>query len=633
VGSKKPIEQTSPGKYGGGKTERTSKRVKNTTPAGGSQSPIPTDPWAYYRSKGFSVFPVRQDKKPAVKWKEFQERYATDEEIVRWKKAGFGIGIACGILSNLSVVDLDSDEALTELEALNPDGIKIPTVVTPTGGTHFYFKYNSSFPRNDTKRGKCKKIDIRSEGGFVVTAPTRAKYEKPKGNPIEGNYEWNKDFNLETLEIPEPPKRWIYRLHHLAKIGRIVEEDGEKLSEGRRDNDIFYMACVWRREGYSRELAEKLALAMAKECDPPFTRREALEKVESAWKRPVRDKYKRTVDDGSIPIIVKASEVEAREVAWLWRNHIALDRLTLLSGDPGVGKSWFTLDLCCRLSRGGAWGDGTPGGEPANSFYMTIEDNMHDTIKPRITQLGGDDARIGLYNSEHPIYLNLSEGDGLERVEEAIVEFGNVRLFVIDPILDFTGATNPNAVEMVRALLNPLHKMAERLHIAIVIIGHLTKAQMASAMYKAAGSGGGWMGKVRTAFAIGYNRETDEKKRFFIPLKNNIAFPFPSQLSFEITDTGLDIQLCDVDIEEVLNPQIGRPKVRRTAAVDFIDSIFQGRDEVPSAEIDEKCRVAEIKDRTRDRAKIAGGYQSIRKPDGTWVWKKRRSGDVVQTEN
>jgi hypothetical protein len=35
---------------------------------------------------GFSVIPVRPDKKPYIKWEEFQTRRATREEIIRWWK-------------------------------------------------------------------------------------------------------------------------------------------------------------------------------------------------------------------------------------------------------------------------------------------------------------------------------------------------------------------------------------------------------------------------------------------------------------------------------------------------------------------------------------------------------------------
>jgi hypothetical protein len=40
---------------------------------------------------------------------------------------------------------------------------------------------------------------------------------------------------------------------------------------------------------------------------------------------------------------------------WLWPGRIPLGKLTLLAGDPGLGKSFVTLDIAARVSRGDAW--------------------------------------------------------------------------------------------------------------------------------------------------------------------------------------------------------------------------------------------------------------------------------------
>ena len=37
--------------------------------------------------------------------------------------------------------------------------------------------------------------------------------------------------------------------------------------------------------------------------------------------------------------IVKASEIEPKEVKWLWYPYIPFGKVTLLQGDPGDGKS------------------------------------------------------------------------------------------------------------------------------------------------------------------------------------------------------------------------------------------------------------------------------------------------------
>ena len=46
----------------------------------------------------------------------------------------------------------------------------------------------------------------------------------------------------------------------------------------------------------------------------------------------------------SVPLeVVKASEIEPKEVKWLWYPYIPVGKVTLLQGDPGDGKSKLTL--------------------------------------------------------------------------------------------------------------------------------------------------------------------------------------------------------------------------------------------------------------------------------------------------
>ena len=48
----------------------------------------------------------------------------------------------------------------------------------------------------------------------------------------------------------------------------------------------------------------------------------------------------------AVPLeIVKASDIEPKEVKWLWYPYIPFGKVTLLQGDPGDGKSKFMLSL------------------------------------------------------------------------------------------------------------------------------------------------------------------------------------------------------------------------------------------------------------------------------------------------
>ena len=57
----------------------------------------------------------------------------------------------------------------------------------------------------------------------------------------------------------------------------------------------------------------------------------------------------------NVPLeVIKASEIELKEVKWLWYPYIPFGRVTLLQGDPGDGKSKLMLSVAALLSKGEA---------------------------------------------------------------------------------------------------------------------------------------------------------------------------------------------------------------------------------------------------------------------------------------
>lgn len=48
----------------------------------------------------------------------------------------------------------------------------------------------------------------------------------------------------------------------------------------------------------------------------------------------------------NVPLeVIKASEIEPKEVKWLWYPYIPFGKVTLLQGDPGDGKSKLMLSI------------------------------------------------------------------------------------------------------------------------------------------------------------------------------------------------------------------------------------------------------------------------------------------------
>lgn len=310
-------------------------------------------------------------------------------------------------------------------------------------------------------------------------------------------------------------------------------------------------------------------------------------------------------DHAGPQLTVFLSGVEPQAVSWLWPNFIPLARATMISGDPNVGKTWLALDIAARLSKGLTWPDGSPGPEPANVLYLTVEDNPHDTIRPRIDSLGGDPSKIAIINPGYEDFISFAEHDGIKKLEDEILKIGNVRLVVLDPVIDFSGEINPNAAEQVRAFLTPLIHLAEKLNFALVLIAHLNKAQSQSAIYRTGGSTSAWLGKCRAAFMI-FRDSEEKKKRYVSAIKSNLAPDDPPQLSFIPNNGRLIFEKVveEVDVDEHLNPQFrGRDgeKEESSFAVSWLkDALKNGP--VDAKEIKQAAREGGISERSLNRA-------------------------------
>lgn len=122
---------------------------------------------------GISVIPVcgdsspTQPKKAAIKWREYQRRIMDQAEV----KAAFSgdsraLGIVCGQVSRLIVVDFDDHLRYQRFCRNRPDLAKSVTVKTRRG-YHVYFRTDAKTPTHQFNGG-----DIKGEGSYVVAPPS-----------------------------------------------------------------------------------------------------------------------------------------------------------------------------------------------------------------------------------------------------------------------------------------------------------------------------------------------------------------------------------------------------------------------------------------------------------------------------
>ena len=228
----------------------------------------------YYRDKcGFSVIPLLKNKKPAIEWAEFQNRKATDEELKQWFRNDNMLGIVCGPISELSVIDVDSDSGKEAILNYITGNFIAPTVYTPRGGYHLYCLYTDGI-RN--KAGLVSGIDIRGEGGYVVAPPSV--------NAEGKEYTWDKEKRIDKLNLPKMPIKFLENPSSTFS-GTEPLMDSKLFTQGRRDNDLFHVANILIKGGADVQEATEVIKRLAQTCEPPFPSQEVPAKIQSAVQR------------------------------------------------------------------------------------------------------------------------------------------------------------------------------------------------------------------------------------------------------------------------------------------------------------------------------------------------------------
>lgn len=237
-----------------------------------------------YARRGWRVLPSGFNKKPLIaNWT--AEATTDAEKIMGWweQYPSANISIATGKETGFFVVDVDMKSGNDGIETLKRCfGDKFELFEeqliarTPSGG--FHFLYNCGDLDVKTTSNVLPGIDLRGEGGQILVAPSAVKM----GDKYE-EYRWN-DLKKVIIDPPE----WVQELVKMAGTSQHGKADLTTaingIGKGDRDSSIFSLACLMEREGIDIDVAKGFIKAVAERCSPPFNEREAVEKVEHAYK-------------------------------------------------------------------------------------------------------------------------------------------------------------------------------------------------------------------------------------------------------------------------------------------------------------------------------------------------------------
>jgi hypothetical protein len=308
--------------------------------------------------------------------------------------------------------------------------------------------------------------------------------------------------------------------------------------------------------------------------------------------------------------LIRMSDIPSEQVQWLWYPYIPYGKVTIIQGDPGEGKTSFVLAMIALLTNGEPLPEEEAANPPINVIYQSAEDGLADTIKPRLEQSGADCSRV-LVIDESDRELTLCD----ERLEQAVRETG-ARLIVLDPLQAYLGdGVDMHRANEVRPVFKRLCAMADRTGCAVILIGHMNKAQGLKSSYRGLGSID-FRAAARSVLLVG-RLKSDPSVRVVAHDKSSLA-PEGRSIAFTLdAENGFQWKgYCDTTVDEVLS---GAGTVQtKTMQMEQELKELLGRP-VPVEEVFQKAKELGISERTVNIAKKNIGVLSV-KLGNQWYW-------------
>jgi hypothetical protein len=320
------------------------------------------------------------------------------------------------------------------------------------------------------------------------------------------------------------------------------------------------------------------------------------------------------------------SEIKAEPVRWLWPSRIPRGAVTVLAGNPGLGKSLLSIDLAARLTRGAL------DGQPGSVLLLTAEDSLAFSVRPRLEAAGADLNRVHVPGHDQDgLEQLLVLPSQLERLR-AHVEALAADLVVIDPLSAHLDANvNSWKDQEVRQALAPLHALADATGASVLVVAHLNKGQGTDPLNRLGGSIG-IPAAARSVLLLG--RDPDDpageqtNHRVLAHVKSNVGEQAPSLLlAIEGVELGNDLKTArirELGFSARAGSELLAERPRRGAKLD--EAVAFLREELadgprPVSEIQALASEADISSETLRRARKVLGAESVKSGfDGGWEW-------------
>lgn len=443
-------------------------------------------------AQDYPVFPCDPaSKRPIEQGHGFKDATQDATIVTRWwqKYPQALIGVPTGSATGLLVVDCDPKSG--DWYARHRKALGSCRMHPTRRGKHLLYQYPKGSGIRISKSSDT--VDVRGDGGYVI---------------------WWAAHGYEPLGQLGKAPAWIIELcQKLARPrttklnGHAVTEESDsrdtrKFIDGGRGDALSARAYHYRKMGMStREIGQALLQYDLEHCEPPYQHTDGKSKVLY-----IARKKGHILTDAQQSInteveLIRADAQEEKPVDWLWKGFLARNKFHLLSGSGGVMKSTLTLSMAATITRGGRWPDGTKC--PRGSVIIwSGEDDLGDTVKPRLRYAGADQTRCWFINGvrQEGEKRDFDPARDSQALQRACDRIGDVSLIVIDPVVVIVQKDN-NSASDVRRSMQPLVALGTKYNAVILGLQHFTKGSKGKDPAERVLGSGAWVHQSRIVLA------------------------------------------------------------------------------------------------------------------------------------
>lgn len=173
-------------------------------------------------------------------------------------------------------------------------------------------------------------------------------------------------------------------------------------------------------------------------------------------------------------------------VDWLVEDLVAKGDLTLLIGEPGVGKSWLSMAIAVAVAESHAeWLGRMIHADTPRVLYVD-EENPEGLVLRRLRKLG-----LTNMGAENTRFLH-RQGIRLDRKPELLLDEAldwGPSLIVLDSLTRMHTGDENNAGEVAKLFNDGINPLARETGATVLLLHHVTKTESTSSFARARGSG------------------------------------------------------------------------------------------------------------------------------------------------